>query len=194
MADLVPGDLVRTTVTVTVPAAGTLATAGFATAERVTSICGAEATGRVFSGGSMGERSNALTAFGKASPGQPAALVITTAELAGVAAESVAGAKSPVTVTGIDVTVDLAGVHLGAQVIAGPITVPATGDLLAGASGGRLVMRLRGLDFGPLPGPVKDQIVTLIENGLNTYAATFPLQVERVALRSGCLAIIGLAP
>ncbi len=192
--DLTTGDLVRTSVRVTVPSGGAITTGGFTPAERVTSVCGAEATGRVFSSGGVNERSGALAAYGKASPKQPAALVLTAAELTGVAAESVAGAKVPVAVTNVTVTVDNAGLHLGARAAAGPISVPASGDIVAGASGGRLVMRLRGLDLGPLPGVVRDQIATAIEGGLNSYAAGFPLAVERVALRQGCLAIIGATP
>ena len=193
-ADLVLGDLVRTTVGIAVPAGGPITTTGFAPAERVTSLCGAEATGRVFASGAVNERSNALAAYGTASPKQPAALVLTTAELTTVAAESVAGVKAPVTVTNVSVTVDGAGLHFGAQAAAGPLTIPGTADIVAGASGGKLVMRLRGLDLGPLPGAVRDQIVAAIDNGLNNFAATFPLSVERVALRPGCLAIIGTTP
>ena len=47
-ANVALGDLVRSTIGITAPATGALTTSGFTAAELVTSVCGAEATGRVF--------------------------------------------------------------------------------------------------------------------------------------------------
>ena len=188
------GDLVRTTVGVTVPATGASTTTGFTPAELVTSVCGAEATGRVFSAGATGDRSGALAAYGKASPKQPAALVVTAAELTQAAVDGVATAGLPIAVRGVVVTIDSAGLHLDAQAAAGPFTVPARANIIAGARDGRLTLRTRDLDAGPIPGSLKEQLSSTLDQSLAEFAAAFPLVVTRVAFRNGCLALIGTTP
>ena len=188
------GDLVRTTIGVTAPASGALTTTGFTGAEVVTSVCGAEATGRVFSSGPVGDRGNALAAYGRANAKQPAAIVVSATELSQAAIDTAAAAGLPVTMSGIVVTIDGAGLHLSAQASAGPLTVPATANIIAGANAGKLELRTRDLDAGPIPGSVKDQLATVLDKGLTDFAGSFPLVVERVAFRSGCLAIIGTTP
>ncbi len=185
------GDLVRTTLPVTVAPDGKLASTGFTPAEQVSSVCGAEATGRVFSAGPVTERGNAVQAYGAANPGQPAALVITAAELTAVANESVRNAQAPATASNVAVTVDGGGLHFSAQISAGPFTVPTRADIIAGAVGGKLQMRLRSFDAGPIPQPIKEQITAAVERGLSEFTSSFPLVVERVAFRAGCMAIIG---
>lgn len=192
------GDLVRTSFNVTVGAAGVLAGAAFAPADRITSVCGAEARGRVFSAGPLADRQNALNAYARDNRNQPASIVITGSELTTVAAEGTAGFRGPATISNIAVTIDGAGLHLSGQATAGPITVPARADIIAGASGGRLVLRLARLDLGPIPGPVRDQLVAAVERPLNEFVNEFPLVVARVAFRTahstaepGCMAIIG---
>ena len=54
--DLALGDIVRTTIGVTVPADGASTTTGFIAGELVTTVCGAEARGRVFSSGPVEDR------------------------------------------------------------------------------------------------------------------------------------------
>jgi len=188
------GDLVRTTIGVTVPASGASTATAFTAAEIVTTVCGAEARGRVFSSGPVGDRGSALAAYGRANPKQPAAIILSTGELTAAAAESAASAGLPLTINGITVTIDASGLHLNAQAIAGPLTVPATANIIAGARDGKLTLRTRDLDAGPIPGSVKDQLAATLDKGLSDFGSSFPLVVERVAFRSGCLAVIGTTP
>ncbi len=58
-------------------------------------------------------------------------------------------------------------------------------------SGGTLRMKVRTLDLGPVPAPVKDPLIGAIERSLNEFAASLPIAVERVTFRSGCMAIRG---
>lgn len=189
------GDLLRSTLPVTVGAK--LASPGFSTPELVTSVCGAESTGRVFSGGGLSERADALVAFASQQKAQPVALVYTADELTQFAAQSLREqqAQLPVTVSNVKVTVDNAGVHLTADIAAGPLGITAKGDLIAGAtSEGKLVMKMRSIDAGPLPSAARDQIVAAIDRGLATFAGSMPLSVTRVAFRSGCFALLGKTP
>jgi Tfp pilus assembly major pilin PilA len=188
------GDLVRTTLGVTAPATGALATSGFTPAEIVTSVCGAEAGGRVFSSGAVATRGEALAAYGRQAAKQPAAIVLQASELTQAATDGLKGVNLPVQVGGIIVSIDGAGVHLNAQASAGPFTVPATANIIAGTSGGKLVMKTRDLDLGPVPGTVKDQLVLALDKSLTDFAGSFPLVVDRVAFRTGCMAIIGTTP
>lgn len=198
------GDLVRTNLPVTVGPDGRLASTGFTPPEQVTSVCGAEATGRVFSSGAVLERGDALKAYGRANRGQPAAVVVTARELKTVATENVSQAARsgiPATVSDVDITVDAAGMHLLATVAAGPLSVRARGDIIAGAVAGKLQMRVRNFDAGLIPDAIKQQIVQQIDRGLTEFTGTFPLVVQRVAFRpklhadgDGCLAIIGTTP
>jgi hypothetical protein len=192
--DLALGDLVRTSFSVSLPAGGPLGLSSFSAPELVTSVCGAEARGRVFSAGPVDARGDALRAYARSSPKQPAAIVLGATELSAAAAKATAGADLPVTVSNVSVTIDPSGLHLAAQAAAGPITVPATASIIAGTDGGKLVLRTRDLDLGPVPGAAKDQLLGALDRGLTDFAGQFPLVVERVAFRSGCMAIIGTTP
>ncbi len=186
------GDLVRTSLPVQVAAAGTLSTSGFAAPDVLTSVCGAESPGRVFSSGALTERRAALNGFAAQNRGQAAAFVVTDRELTAEAGSGLAQLQgSPVSVTNLAVSVDGAGLHLSAQASAGPITVPGRADIIAGATGGKLVMHVRGLDLGPVPPAIRDQLAAQVEKSLDDFAGSLPLRVERMAFRSGCMAIIG---
>lgn len=191
-AGIRPGDFIRTTFTVAVN--GTRLSAGaFVPAERVASVCGAEARGRVFSAGTLDERAGALAAYAQANRGQPAAIVIPERELGAAASAGVVNpAGAPASVGGVGVSIDGAGIHLRAQVTAGPISVPASADVVAGASNGALVLRVRSLDAGPLPAAIREQLAAGIDRSLAAFGGAFPLTVQRVALRTGCMAIIGV--
>jgi hypothetical protein len=192
--NLSTGDLVRTTLGVTAPATGALATSGFTAAEIVTSVCGAEASGRVFSSGAVATRGDALAAYGRQGAKQPAAIVLQASELTQAATDGLKNVNLPVQISGIIVSIDGAGVHLNAQASAGPFSVPATANVIAGTSGGKLVMKTRDLDLGPVPGTVKDQLVLALDRSLTDFAGSFPLVVDRVAFRTGCMAVIGTTP
>ena len=193
-ANLALGDLVRTTLGITAPATGALATSGFTAAEIVTSVCGAEANGRVFSSGPVADRGGALGAYGRQAPKQPAAIVLAASELTQAATDGVRSANLPVPVNAIIVTIDRDGVHLNAQAVVGPIAVPAIASVIAGTRDGKLFMRTRDLDLGPVPGNVKDQLIAALDKSLTDFAGSFPLVVDRVAFRSGCMAVIGTTP
>jgi len=157
-------------------------------------VCGAEAKGRVFSSGPLADRGDALAAYGRTAAKQPAAIVLSAAELTQAAADGVTSANLPVPVSGIIVTIDGGGVHVGAQAAAGPFGVPATANVIAGARDGKLVMKTRDLDLGPVPGNVKEQLVAALDRSLTDFAGSFPLVVDRVAFRGGCMAVIGTTP
>lgn len=187
------GDLVRTTLPVTVGADGKLGTTGFTPPDLVTSVCGAEATGHVFSSGKVSERADLLVAYAKTAKGQPAAIVYTQSELTQAAVDGLKDSQAslPVTVSGITVTVDAAGAHLSAQVSAGPLTIGATGNVIAGVAGGKLVLRVRDLQAPPLPPAITDQLAGALDTSLDRFAGALPLDVSRVAFRPGCFALIG---
>ena len=187
------GEIVRTTLAVAVGPNGALSAGQFTPAEVVTSVCGAEARGTVFASGKVEERGAALEAFAAANKNAPAAFVVTQAELGTLAQEGAADANvtGGANVSGVSVAIDTAGIHVTATARVGPLTVPAKADVIAGASGGRLVLRIRSLDLGPLPGALKDPVARAVESSLEQLAEDLPLTVERVAFRTGCLALIG---
>lgn len=187
------GDLLRTTLPVAIAADGKMSSTGFATPDIVATVCGAESSGRVFSGGGLTERADAFVRFAGESKGAPVALVYTEAELTSFTADSVREqqAQLPVTVSDVRVTVDNAGVHLAATISAGPLSIGAKGEVIAGSQDGKLLMRLRNIDAGPLPSAARDQIITAVDRALSQFASAMPLAVQRVAFRSGCFALIG---
>lgn len=187
-------DLVRLTLPVTLGGDGKLGSAGFTDPVLVTSVCGAEVAGRVFSGGQIEERSGQLEQFARANPGQTVAFVVMADEIAAAMQEGLAQGQMPVEVSGLRFTIDNAGLHLAAQIAAGPLTVPARADLIVGALDGKLVVRLRSLEAGIIPDALKQQVVEAIQAGLADAGSEFPFTVERVSLRTGCLAIIGRTP
>ena len=190
------GDLLRSTLPVTITGAK-LGSSGFTSPELVTSVCGAESTGRVFSGGGLTERADALVGFAQQQSAAAVAIVYTQAELTQAALDGLKEqqAQLPVTVSNVKVTVDNAGVHLTADVAAGPLNIATKGDVIAGATTeGRLLVKMRSIDAGPLPSAAKDQIVAAIDRSLATFAGSMPLSVSRVAFRSGCFALIGKTP
>ena len=190
------GALVRTTLAVTAGANGALAAGQFTPAEVVTSVCGAEARGTVFASGKVEDRGAALEAFARTNKGQPAAIVVTQAELTTIAAQAAADANTTggVNVSDLSLAVDASGLHISATAQVGPLTLPARADVIIGASRGKLVVRVRSLDLGPVPGALNDPIARAIESSLEQAAEDFPLTVDRVAFRSGCLAVIGTTP
>ncbi|MBI2774226.1 MAG: FecR domain-containing protein [Chloroflexi bacterium] len=97
------GDLIRTTLPVAL-AGGKMSSGGFTPAELVTSVCGAEATGRVFSGGTVDERSAQLVQYGKLSRGEPAAVVVTGKEITDIATLNASSQGLPVSVSDVTCT------------------------------------------------------------------------------------------
>ncbi len=186
------GDLVRSGITLGVGA--TLTLSAFEEPQQVTSVCGATATGRVFSSGPVADRTALARTYAQANKNQPAAVVVIDRELTQAAADAVATISGPATISNVQITIDGAGLHLAAQAAAGPFTVPVSGDIVAGAVNGKLVMRVRNISAGPLPQAVVDQVVANIESALADFTNSFPLVTTQVAFRSGCMAIIGTTP
>lgn len=185
------GDLVRTSLPVAIAGDGKLSSPGFAAPELVSSVCGAEATGRVFSSGKLTERADLFVAFAKTGKGQPAAIVYTQDELTQAAIDGVAQAGLPVSISVVAISIDNAGIHLSAQATAGPLSATTRGDVIAGVQSGKLVFKTRQLDAGPLPSVVTDQIGAAVDKGLGQYVAAMPFEAQRVAFRTGCFALIG---
>lgn len=190
------GEIVRSALTVSVGADGKLASPGFGPPDVVTSVCGAEASGRVFSSGGLTERADALNAYAAASKGRPAAIVYTEAELTQAALDGLKDAQAsiPVTVSNVKVTADGAGLHLSASVAAGPLTVTVKGNVNAGVQEGKLVMRLTVVDAGPVPSAATEQIAAAVNKGLADFASSLAFVAQRVAFRSACFALIGKTP
>ena len=187
------GDLVRTTLPLAI-AGGKLASGGFSPAEVITSVCGAGATGRIFSGGTLDERISLLLGYGAESKGQPVALVLTSKELTDLAVEGAAGQQLPANVSDIGVNIDNAGLHASAKLAAGPLNLTAKADIVAGQQNGKLILKMRDIDAGILPAPLKQEILTRVNTALAGSGERIPLVVQRVAFRPGCLAIIGSTP
>jgi hypothetical protein len=187
-------DLVRMTLPVTLGGGAKLGSSGFTTPELVSTVCGAETPGRVFAGGKIEERSSLLQQFAIANKGQPVAFVVTASEITAAMQEGLAQGQAPVPVHDLAFTIDRAGLHLSAQVEAGPLTIPARANIIVGSVDGKIVVRLQSLDAGIVPDAVKQQIAQAIEAALADAGAEFPFTVQRVALRDGCLAVIGVTP
>ena len=149
----------------------------------ITSVCGAEATGRIFSGGTLDERISLLLGYGAESKGQPAALVLTSKELTELAVEGAAGQQLPANVSDIGVNIDNAGLHASAKLAAGPLNLTAKADIVAGQQNGKLILKMRNIDAGILPAQVKQQILEQVNSTLARSGGELPLVVQRVAFR-----------
>jgi hypothetical protein len=188
------GDLVRSGFTYGAATPQTVSV--FEAAELVTSVCGAQATGRVFSGGTLDERYAQFEAFVRANKSAPVSLVVNDADVAAAVTKLIAeqGSSLPITIKDVKITLDGAGVHLS-----GSATTPigeqsASADIAMGPVNGKLAFRVRSLTAGPLPGGILDQAKAQIEKTANDQAASLPLVVRQVLFRAGCVAIIGTTP
>jgi hypothetical protein len=182
------GDLVRSAFTY---GAGTPLTVGtFDAAELVTSVCGAVGAGRVFSSGTFQERLNALTTYGQTNHNAAIAFVATEQELNDELARSLA-TQPNLPVSNAHITVSPAGLTFTAAVNSPIGAITASGDAAMGPSGGKLAIRVRNLAAGPVPQPALDQVKGVIEKSAAPIADAMPFDVQQVALRTGCFAIMG---
>ena len=164
----------------------------FDPAELVTSVCGAEGTGRVFSGGTLQERSDAVAAYGQQNHNAPVAFVATEAELNAELARQLATQQGSVPVTDAHVNVNPSGLHFSANVSTPIGSFNANGDASLGPTGdGKLAVKIRSLSAGPIPGAILDQVRSTIEQNASGVSDAFPFNVQRVALKQGCFAIMG---
>jgi len=157
-------------------------------------VCGAEAKGKVFSSGPVADRAGLLSTYAKANSKQPAAVVLAATELTQAATDNLKSVNLPVTVSGLIITIDRDGMKLAAQAAIGPLNVPASANIIAGTSNGKLILKTRDLDLGPAPSQVKDQVAATLDQSLTSFAGQFTLVVDRVAFRGGCMAVIGTTP
>jgi hypothetical protein len=165
----------------------------FDPAQKVTSVCSAQATGRVFDAGAVEDRYAQLRTFAEANKGQPVALVVTEADLTRAGNASVPS-DVPATVSDLRATIDSAGVHLSGQATASVLTVNAASDVSVGSVDGKLVVRVRSLSATPLPGGLLDGLRAAIDRSFDELSNGFPFTVRQVALRQGCLSVMGTTP
>lgn len=165
----------------------------FDPAEVVTSICSALSTGRVFASGPLQDRYAQLRTYAETNKNQPVAFVVTDADLTR-AGEASVPSDVPAQVSDLRATIDSAGVHLTAGVSASVLTINAASDVSVGAVNGKLLLRVRKLSASPLPAGLLDGIRGPLESSLNDFSNGFPFAVRQVALRQGCLSIMGTTP
>lgn len=182
------GDLVRSGFAY---GTGTPLTVGqFDAAELVTSICGAVGTGRVFSGGTLSERTAAVQAFGQTNHNADIAFVATEAELNTEIQRSLA-TQSNIPVSNVQVKIDPSGLHASAQLATVIGNFTATGDVSMGPKDGKLAFKLRNLSAGPVPSAILEQAQAAVDKSAASVSDSLPFTVRQVALRSGCFAIMG---
>ncbi len=165
----------------------------FEPSEVVTSVCSAQSTGRVFASGAVQDRYAQLRTYAQANKSQPVAFVVTDADLTAVGNASVP-TDVPVTVKDLLATIDSAGVHLSAKASAWILTLDAASDISVGSVDGKLVVRIRRLSASPLPAGLLDGLRGPVETSLNEFSSGFPFTVRQVAMRQGCLSIMGTTP
>ncbi|HUQ40937.1 MAG TPA: FecR domain-containing protein [Candidatus Limnocylindrales bacterium] len=166
-------------------------------AEAITSACDAEATGKLFSKGTVQERYDGLEAFGLASRNQAASIVVRESELIETiqaAVEDSTDASGAASLKDLRVKIDTAGLHVSGGVATPVGTFSGGADVIAGPVNGKLVLRLRNLSANPLPGVILDQLQGAFETAMNEFTARFPMVVRRVAMRAGCLGVMGTTP
>ena len=185
------GDLVRSGFTYAATTPQTLS--DFDPPEVVTSICSAQSTGRLFASGTVQDRYAQLRTYAQTNKSQPVAFVVVESDLT-TAANSSVPSDVPATVNDVRATIDPAGVHLSAQASASVLTVNAATDIIAGSVDGKLVIRIRSLTASPLPAGVLDPVRATIERALEEFSNGFPFTVRQVAMRQGCLSVMGTTP
>jgi hypothetical protein len=183
-------DIVRSGFTYT---AGTPQTVSdFEPAEVVTSVCSAQSVGRLFAGGAVQDRYALLRTYAETNKNQPVAFVVSDADLTTAVEASIPG-EVPFQINDLRATIDSAGVHLAAGVT-WVLSINATSDISLGAVDGRLVMRVRSLTASPLPAGLLDGIRGPLDESLSEFSNGFPFRVRQVAMRQGCLSIMGTTP
>jgi hypothetical protein len=184
-------ELVRTAFTYAATTPQTISE--FEPSEVVTSICSALSSGRVFASGTVQDRYAQLRTYAQGNKGQPVAFVVVDADLVTAGNASVP-TDLPAMVKDLRATIDSGGVHLSAQASVSVLTVSAASDISVGSVDGRLVMRLRSLTASPLPAGLLDPVRSFVESGLDEFSDGFPFTVRQVAMRQGCLSVMGTTP
>jgi len=187
------GDLVRSAFTY---GAGTPQTVGaFEPGEQMSSLCGAQATGRVFSTGTLDERYSFLQTFAATNKNQPVAFVLTDSDLTEAVANAAAdGAAQGFNVKDLAITIDAAGIHSRGSIVTPIGSFAGSADVAVGPVNGKLGLHVRNLTAGPLPGALLDQIQQAINTSATEATSGLPIVVRQVTLRAGCMAILGTTP
>jgi FecR protein len=187
------GDLVRSAFTY---GAATPQTVGaFEPGETVSSLCSALATGRVFSTGTLDERYSFLQTYAATNKNQPVAFVLTDTDLTEAVAKAASdGAAQGVNVKDLVITIDAAGIHPRGSVVTPIGTFAGAADVAVGPVNGKLGLHVRNLTAGPLPGVLLDQLQQAINQSATDATSGLPIVVRQVALRPGCVAIMGTTP
>ena len=165
----------------------------FEPAEVVTSVCSAQSVGRLFASGVVQDRYAQLRTYAETNKNQAVAFVVTDADLT-TAGEASVPSDAPIQITDLRATIDSAGVHLAAAVSLSVLSINGASDISVGAVDGKLVMRVRSLTASPLPAGLLDPIRGPLEQSLNDFSNGFPFRVRQVAMRQGCLSIMGMTP
>jgi hypothetical protein len=189
--NLTVADLVRSGFTYA--ATAPQAISDFDPAEVVTSVCSAQSTGRLFASGTIQDRYAQLRTYAQTNKNQPVSFVVVDSDLA-TAANSSVPSDVPATVNDVRATIDPAGVHLSAQASASILTVNAATDIIAGSVDGKLRVHIRSLSASPLPAGVLEPVRAALENSLADFSSGFPFTVRQVAMRQGCLSVMGTTP
>jgi hypothetical protein len=184
-------DLVRSGFTYAATTPQTIS--AFDAPEVVTSVCSALSTGRVFGAGTVQDRFAQLETYAAANKNQPIAFVVTDADLV-TAGEFSVPTDVPAQVTDLRATIDSAGIHLSAGVSASVLTLNAASDISVGSVDGKLVIRIRSLSASPLPAGLLDGVRAALDRSLSDFSNEIPFTVRQVALRQGCLSIMGTTP
>jgi hypothetical protein len=161
--------------------------------EAVTSVCSAQSTGRLFASGTIQDRYAQLRTFAQTNKSQPVAFVMVESDLTAAASSSVPS-DVPATVNDVRATIDPAGVHLSAQATSSILTVNAATDIIAGPVDGKLAIHIRSLSASPLPAGVLDPLRDVLERAFAEFSSGFPFTVRQVAMRQGCLSVMGTTP
>lgn len=184
-------DLVRTGFTYTT--ATPQAISEFEGAQKAANVCSAQSTGRMFDSGTVQDRYAELRTFAQANKDQAVAFVVTEADLTAAGNASVPS-DVPVTVSDLRATIDAAGVHLTGHASASLLTVNGASDISVGSVNGKLAVRVRSLSASPLPGALMDGVRAALEKSLDEFSSGFPFRIRQVALRQGCLSLMGTTP
>jgi hypothetical protein len=164
----------------------------FEPAEVVTSVCSAQSVGRLFASGEVQDRYAQLRTYAETNKNQPVAFVVTDADLTKAGEASIPN-DAPIQINDLRATIDTAGVHVAAGVTL-VLSINGASDISVGAVDGKLVMRVRSLTASPLPAGLLDPIRGPFEQSLNDFSNGFPFRVRQVAMRQGCLAVLGTTP
>jgi len=72
--------------------------------------------------------------------------------------------------------------------------VNAASDISVGSVDGKLSVRIRSMSASPLPAGLFDPVRAALERNLDEFSNGFPFTVRQVAMRQGCLSVMGTTP